>query len=47
MIMIHALDWLRVRGVKTVRVETAATNVTALRLYERFGFEPNYVVLQA
>ncbi len=45
--MIHAFDWLRARGVKTARVETAATNDAALRLYERFGFEPNYVVLQA
>ena len=45
--MIHAFDWLRARGVNTARVETAATNVAALRLYERFGFEPNYVVLQA
>lgn len=44
--MIHAFDWLRARGVKTVRVETAATNEAALRLYERFGFEPNYLMLQ-
>ena len=45
-LMIHAHNWFKERGVNTIRVETAASNKTAIRFYKKFGFKPNYLSLQ-
>ncbi|MGD2201274.1 MAG: GNAT family N-acetyltransferase [Candidatus Bathyarchaeota archaeon] len=44
--MEHALEWMRTRGVRTIRVETVASNHAALKFYEEYGFKPNYMILQ-
>ena len=44
--MIHAHNWFKEKGVNTIRVETAASNKTAIRFYKKFGFKPHYLSLQ-
>jgi len=44
--MVQALNWFKEKGVNTVRVETAASNKTAILFYSKFGFEPYYISLQ-
>ena len=45
-LMKHAEDWFRNKGIKTVRVEALATNEKALAFYRKHGFKPNYITLQ-
>ena len=45
-IMIHAHNWFKEKGVNTIRVETVASNKTAIMFYKKFGFKPNYISLQ-
>jgi len=44
--MIHVHNWFKEKEVNTIRVETAASNKTAIRFYKKFGFKPNYISLQ-
>jgi ribosomal-protein-alanine N-acetyltransferase len=44
--MEHALGWMRDKGIRTVRVETATSNEAALKFYKEYGFKPNYMILQ-
>lgn len=44
--MIHAYNWFKRKGVNIVRVETAASNKTAIKFYEKFGFKPYYISFQ-
>lgn len=44
--MIHVHNWFKEKGVNTVRVETAASNKTAMVFYRKIGFEPYYISLQ-
>lgn len=43
---IHAHNWFKEKGVNTIRVETAASNKTAVIFYKKFGFKPYYIALQ-
>jgi len=46
MMMRHAFNWFKERGVNTVRVEALACNRAAVSFYRRFGFKPNYIIFQ-
>lgn len=44
--MDQAHNWFKEKGVNIIRVETAASNKRSLMFYKKFGYEPNYILLQ-
>jgi len=45
-VVMKLLDWFRERQIKEVRLDTYATNTTALHVYEQCGFAPYEVVMR-
>lgn len=40
LLLTHAIDRLRERGIKTIVLEVRIDNVAAVKLYKKFGFAP-------
>jgi len=45
-LMLHAHNWFKEKGVSTIRVEALASNKAALAFYQKHGFKPWYISLE-